>query len=81
MTLDLAEVRPAVIDQDSALALDEFRRFRHLVRNVYTMNLTPGKVTGLMSALPELWPRLRSELLAFADFLEQLAQDARSDGA
>jgi len=63
------------------LALDEFRRFRHLVRNVYTMNLTPGKVTGLMSALPELWPRLRSELLAFADFLEQLAQDARSDGA
>jgi hypothetical protein len=73
MTHDLAEVRPAVIDQDSALALDEFRRFRHLVRNVYTMNLSPDKVAGLMSTLPELWSRVRVELLAFADFLEQLA--------
>ncbi len=73
MTHDLTEVRPAVIDQDSALALDEFRRFRHLVRNVYTMNLSPDKVAGLMSTLPELWPKVRVELLAFADFLEQLA--------
>jgi hypothetical protein len=27
-----------------------------------------------MSALPGLWPTLRAELLAFADFLEALAQ-------
>jgi len=64
MTRDLADVRPAVISQDNALALDEFRRFRHLVRNVYTMNLLPDKMTGLMSALPG----------SFADFLEQQAQ-------
>jgi hypothetical protein len=71
---DLADARPAVIGQDNALALDEFRRFRHLVRNVYTMNLAPDKMAGLMSALPGLWPRLRAELLAFADFLEDLAR-------
>ena len=35
MARDLADVRPAVISQDSVLALDEFRRFRHLVRNVH----------------------------------------------
>lgn len=74
MTRDLADVRPAVISQDNALALDEFRRFRHLVRSVYTMNLLPDKMVGLTSALPGLWPRLRAELLAFADFLEELAQ-------
>jgi hypothetical protein len=34
--------------------LDEFLRFRHLVRNVYTMNLVPDKMAGLMSALPGL---------------------------
>ena len=45
-----------------------------LERNVYTMNLTPNRVAGLISKLPELWPRLRSELLAFADFLEELGQ-------
>jgi hypothetical protein len=54
MTRDLADVRPAVISQDNALALDEFRRFRHLVRSVYTMNLLPDKMVGLMSALPGL---------------------------
>jgi hypothetical protein len=69
MARDLTGVRPAVIAQDNALALDEFRRFRHLVRNVYT----------LMLALPELWPGLRAELLAFAEFLEELAQASPSD--
>jgi len=68
MMRDLADVRPAVIGQDSALALDEFRRFRHLVRDVYTMSLVPDKMAGLMSARPGLWSRLR------ADFLEDLAQ-------
>jgi hypothetical protein len=70
------EDRPAVVNRASALALDEFRRFRHIVRNVYTMNLSPDKVAGLMAVLPELWPRLRAELLALADFLEQLANEA-----
>lgn len=74
MAHDLADVRPAVIGQDSAMALDEFRRFRHLVRNVYTMNLVPDKMAGLMLTLPGLWSRLCAELLAFADFLEELAQ-------
>jgi hypothetical protein len=78
MVQDVADVRPAVISQDSALALDEFRRFRHLVRNVYTMNLVPEKMAGLMSVLPGLWPKLRAELLAFADFLEALAQASQN---
>ena len=54
---------------------DELRRFRHLVRNVYTMSLVPEKMAGLMSALPTLWLTLRAELLAFADFLEALGRE------
>ncbi|WP_397548013.1 hypothetical protein ABUL39_07185 [Rhodothermus marinus] len=38
MAEDVPEMRPAVIGQTTAHTLDEFRRFRHLVRNVYTMN-------------------------------------------
>jgi len=63
-----------VIGQDNAQSLDEFRRFRHLVRNVYTVNLLPDRMAGLMSAIPGLWSGLWAELLAFADFLEELAQ-------
>jgi len=70
---ETTDVRPAVIDADMASNLDEFRRFRHLVRNVYTTNLQPERMAGLLRTLPELWPRLRAALLAFADFLTYLA--------
>lgn len=71
MAVDLEGLRPAVISQNNATSLDEFRRFRHLVRNVYTMNLAPEKMASLMSPLPKLWVSLQEELNAFADFLEE----------
>jgi hypothetical protein len=80
MAQDLPRVRPALVDPDDAAALDEFRRFRHLVRNVYTMNLTPERVAALTSKLPELWPKLCRELLAFADFLEELSRITKDGG-
>lgn len=73
MASDLPNVRPAVISQSNLTSLDEFRRFRHLVRNVYAVNLRADKIESLPSELPTLWSRLRAEFLAFADFLEQLA--------
>lgn len=72
MAQNYADVRPAVISQPSALGLDEFRRFRHLVRNVYATNLVPEKIANLMSKLGKLWTQTRAELLAFAEFLEDL---------
>ncbi len=74
MAREVEGVRPAVIEEDRALSLDEFRRFRHLVRNVYTISLAPDKMSGLISTLPGLWKRLRAEMLAFADFVEELAE-------
>ena len=50
MSKEIAERRPAVISPESASMLDEFRRFRHLVRNVYTFNLVPQKMEPLMAA-------------------------------
>ncbi|NJN93855.1 MAG: antitoxin [Anaerolineales bacterium] len=72
MAQDIPGLRPAVISQENGLNLDEFRRFRHLVRNVYTINLMPEKMSRLITALPELWFKLQAELLAFADYLDVL---------
>ncbi len=72
MAQDRPDTRPAIIDPSTVVILDEFRRFRHLVRNVYTIELAPEKMAGLMVSLPEFWPQLRAELLAFADFLAAL---------
>lgn len=72
MTEEVPGVRPAVINSCWLPQLDEFRRFRHLVRNVYTFNIVPAKVEPIVAALPDLWPHIKDELLAFADFLSDL---------
>lgn len=72
MSQERKNIRPAVISSDSAQALDEYRRFRHVVRNVYADNLLPGKMEQVLDPLPVVWSKVRAELLAFADFLELL---------
>lgn len=74
MAKEIPNVRPAVISREEASSLDELRRFRHLVRNVYTFNLVPDKMRTLISDLPGLWSQVQDELLAFADFLTELSK-------
>jgi len=79
MGKDIPGIRPAVIDKESALDLDDFRRFRHLVQNIYTFNLVPDKMMNLIQTLPDLWAGLRAELLAFAEFLDDLQRSGRNN--
>jgi hypothetical protein len=81
MAQDIPDTRPAVLSRETASATDEFRRFRHLVRNVYALELAPGKMAVLMATLPELWPKIRAELLAFADFMDALDTSIQKDDA
>jgi hypothetical protein len=74
MNQEVNELRPAVVSHDHTQELDKYRRFRHLVRNVYTINLQPLKIKELVEDLPELWTGIRAELYAFADFLIHLDQ-------
>ncbi len=55
MSQEWQKTRPAVISSSSAHGLDEFRRFRHVVRNVYAENLIPEKMENLLTMLPNLW--------------------------
>lgn len=76
MAQEISDVRPAIISADVAASLDEYRRFRHLVRNIYATNLVPSKMQGLLERLLPLWNRLCAELIAFAAFLEQIAPES-----
>lgn len=71
MQTDMPEVRPAVISPASREFLDEYRRFRHLVRNVYTVNLHPDRMGKLVRQLDDLWGCIKPELEAFAQFLKE----------
>ncbi len=74
MTEEVPGLRPAVISQATYDRLDEYRGFRHVVRNVYTYNFEPAKLQRLVVDLPATLDRARAELLAFASFLEQQGQ-------
>lgn len=71
MANEVAGVRPAVISERTYAQLDEYRGFRHVVRNVYTYKFDPEKLKKLVVEAPPLFARVRTELLAFADFLEE----------
>jgi hypothetical protein len=73
MEVEVPTVRPAVISADSRNALDEYRGFRHVVRNVYTHRFDPAKMQVLVEHLPSALIEVRGELLAFAAYLDGLA--------
>jgi hypothetical protein len=71
MAMEITAVRPAVISELSRRRLGEYRGFRHVVRNVYTVNFSPAKMQKLVEEAPGLFSHVRAELVAFAAFLEQ----------
>ncbi len=73
MSMEATKVRPAVLQQDTAAKLDEYRKFRHRIRNIYAANLDPERMAYLVVGLSTLWPQVRSELAAFGEFLRALA--------
>jgi hypothetical protein len=44
MTLTVGDLRPAFIDDEAFLLLDELRSFRHVFRNLYARPLDPERV-------------------------------------
>ncbi len=44
MAQEIPGVRPAVVSQETRIKLDDYRGFRHVVRNVYTFRFDPRKL-------------------------------------
>lgn len=73
MGTELPNVRPQVLSSDSIKALDEYLRFRHVVRNIYAFNFDIRRIEYLVKQLRPCFYKIRNELVAFAQFLEHLA--------
>lgn len=74
MSLNVPDVRPAVICQETYLMLDELRRFRHLFRNAYVLKFNPDKLRLVVKDarhLEELYP---TDMAAFQRFLDSLGE-------
>jgi hypothetical protein len=72
MQLDIPDLRPPVLSTETVIALDKYRRFRHVVRNIYAFQFNPQQIERLVNQMPTVFTRAQSELLVFIDFLRQV---------
>lgn len=69
MAAEVTDIRPAVISEANREALDDYRRFRHIVRHLYTQQFDAERIRPLVEAVSDVPSQVRAELLAFAAFL------------
>lgn len=70
MSADMRDRRPRVMRAETLVCVDEYRRFRHVVRNVYTFNIRPQRVRELVEELPECMNLVAADIESFCAFLE-----------
>jgi len=75
MSKEIQGVRPALLSDNAKKLLDEFMRFRHRVRNIYSFNLISERVENLVEKLPYAYKQARKDLSAFAQFLEHVSSE------
>jgi hypothetical protein len=73
MAKEISQLRPALISDGTRKVLDEYRAFRHLIRNIYTHQIEPSKIQNLVQNLQQIFKQVRLELIAFARLLEKRA--------
>lgn len=44
MTNEIPGIRPAALSESTCRMLDEYRGFRHVARNLYTINFDPSRI-------------------------------------
>lgn len=65
MSLEIPEVRPAVIDEELARSLGDYLRFRHVFRNVYGFALEDQRMRPLEERLPTVLAAFRRQVGGF----------------
>lgn len=72
MSAEISGTRPAAIGRSTRNCLDEYRGFRHLVRNIYTFNLRPSRIEELVTDLRPCYATVTVDIKAFCQFLNSL---------
>lgn len=57
MVAEVPSVRPALISEETRRMLDEYRGFRHVVRNVYAFRFDLEKVRKLVQGVPAVFSK------------------------
>ena len=75
MQSDVDNLRPPALSEELGELLDEFLRFRHVVRNIYAFHFDPERIERLVGRMRPAFQQVRTELLTFVSFLERVGRD------
>jgi len=73
MTLEIEGVRPSVISKESAVELDELRKFRHFIRHAYGASLEWRRIREHLVRIQSFYSLFQRQIQQFLDFLESLS--------
>jgi hypothetical protein len=74
MTLNVEEVRPRVISDETYQCLNELRRFRHIFRNAYLLEFDNQRLTLVFDKAQQLEQLYQIDLNIFLSFLVNLVK-------
>ena len=74
MQADLPDLRPTVLSEEIVQSLDEFLRFRHVVRNVYAFQFDRVRIERLVEQMRPAFNQVKAELQVFSKFLDQVGR-------
>ena len=77
MAAEIDAIRPPLIKAKTRNCLDEYRGFRHVVRNVYTFNLHMPRLHELTKKLSVCFGNVKNDLDDFMKFLQQLSEEEK----
>jgi hypothetical protein len=70
MSSEKKNIRPAVISESTKKQLDEYRKFFHLIRHIYGIDLNPERIKVNVNKLHKVWQQTKVELEVFVNFLK-----------
>jgi len=76
MRLDIPGVRPHLISETAYDCLDELRRFRHIFRSAYRLELDADRLALVLKKAQALREIYRAEMAQFLSFLDGLLSSA-----
>jgi len=74
MTLNIKGLRPQVLSKGLEREMEEYLKFRHLVRNIYGFELNEEKMIPLIKGIERIYIDFIEEMKKFISFLEDLAK-------
>lgn len=72
MSAEIPDIRIPVIRPETKHCLEEYRAFRHVVRNVYTFRFRSSRIEELVSEARACYEAVFSDLENFSLFLKEL---------